>query len=1309
MTSIELFKEREILETPLLLFECELASGAVERWSTHRITWNGHEYEPRILRHNAFELNSYSEHGVDSVSKISMTLSNVDSYFSQIERNIGWKGSRLTVRFVFFDLRTNSPATDSVVIFLGLGNPPDEITERTIRLTFANRLNLQRVQLPEVRIQRRCPWLFPSTAQERQVAVSVTDASRYQPQIRCGYSAGIEGGVGNLDGDAPFTSCNYSRTHCEERGMFREDSEGRPTRRFGGIEFVPADILVRTHGERQFHVSNVVDNQARYNDFVPLVYGTAWYRPPIVFARNDGNLTRMEVLLGMGEIEQVLRVVVNDLEIPQGEAGKDLTATGWFNLIHPGHRSGDFNPDFQDASGMPLGDPYGSMAVLSVVVPNRISDGRSLPTVQVLLEGMRLPRYDEQGQLVDIAFTNNPAWVLLDVLRRSGWKREELDLKSFARTAAYCAEQVQTTDLNGNLRMIPRYQCNLAVTRRRSAAEMVRGIRAGAGLHLTFSRVGLLEVAPEATLAIQHPNPTAWGNSTEPLNGGWPVYEFGDGSTGIGGVLRRENGDPAIRLWSRSTADTPNRLSIEFQDEFNEYQQDSLSVVDADDATVARQEINGALAALGVPNFSQAGRVIRTHLRKTIRGNTYVEFETSVKGLGIRPGDLIAITYLKEGLQREPFRVVRVAPGSNYETVWITAQIHDDHWYDDHDDPFAGAGADRRSANRIGLPRPLVGAIANADGSSDFDVEETTVTSSDGTAAVKLSVRFVPPRRPSMTERTAIVGLSPQIDTLGGALEGGQILYYGVSALGEDGSEGGLSFLVRASIGPGSDTNRVTLTKLSLPQGSVGFVVYRGSDPIRLRKIAESDVPATEFVDTGLEASTVGPPDPNYDHANFYWRFELMPEAPAGIHSENTIGDASLHMLPDEYRGMTVRITGGKGAGQEATIEENSESVLRIAARWRVTPDATSRFVVAESSWRFAATATASPVEFEVPNRVDATVHLLGRSANVYNHECAVELSPITRWRIGGEAGGEWDADVAGAPIFGLSVTGRGTAELGGISFEDLTNTRTIYAGTLTLGYWDELQGPGTIALSQAVSDEAPTLTLSEPGPAQMGDWLQIGPEVMRVDEVRNGGLEYEVVRGSHGTNPESHDEGVPIYHLSRKTLIIPFIRNFFGTPASGSYTYRFSLPSVRIAVAELFVTNTRGSSEPARTSFTATSDFGLRTLAGGQYSIQVEGFLAVQHGAAPPVVIDESHSVRDIFARLREAPTDGPLVLELYQDEELYTTLSIPAGATQSNIVSGSLLPPLRADSELHLAILSVSHGEGSNPGRDLTVVVRL
>ena len=85
---------------------------------------------------------------------------------------------------------------------------------------------------------------------------------------------------------------------------------------------------MRSFGEQGTHLSPVVDNLALYNDYVPLVYGTAWCQPPIVFARNDGNLTHMEVLLGMGPIQGVVTVLVNDIEIPLGVTGTDMTRDG---------------------------------------------------------------------------------------------------------------------------------------------------------------------------------------------------------------------------------------------------------------------------------------------------------------------------------------------------------------------------------------------------------------------------------------------------------------------------------------------------------------------------------------------------------------------------------------------------------------------------------------------------------------------------------------------------------------------------------------------------------------------------------------------------------------------------------------------------------------------------------------------------------------------------------------------------------------------------------------------------------------------
>src|SRR5262249_25455926 len=149
------------------------------------------------------------------------------------------------------------------------------------------------------------------------------------------------------------------------------------------------------------------------------------------------NLTRMEVLLGLGEMQGVLKVLVNDVEIPAGVVGTNMTGTGWYNIPALGARSGACNMDFTDGNGQPGGDPYGSMAYLSVVVPNRINDGSSLPRVSVLAQGLKVPVYGIGSELVGDQFSSNPAWILLDLLRRTGWNSDEIDLGSFAAAAQY--------------------------------------------------------------------------------------------------------------------------------------------------------------------------------------------------------------------------------------------------------------------------------------------------------------------------------------------------------------------------------------------------------------------------------------------------------------------------------------------------------------------------------------------------------------------------------------------------------------------------------------------------------------------------------------------------------------------------------------------------------------------------------------------------------------------------------------------------------------------------------------------------------
>jgi Putative phage tail protein len=1320
MPTIDTLKEQEAPPTPLFLFDCALSSGTTERWATHAVTVDGDAYGARLLKHNLFQLRASSDDGLDGTATISVTLANADSRFSQIERETGFKGAQVTIQFLFYDLVANAAASEARVVFRGVANPADEITESAFRVSFNNRLSLQRIVLPEVQILRRCPWMFPSTLAQRQEALDGGVKGKYSALYKCGYSADITGGAGTLDaahGHAPFTSCDFTRPACIQRGMFDVDASSLVTRRFGGLEFVPPQISVRSFGESGSHVSAVQDNLAVYNDYVPLVYGTAWYQPPIVFARNDGNLTRMEVLLGMGEVERAIKVIVNDIEIPEAQSGADMTATGWFSVVTAGARDGAFDANFADGSGNPLGDPYGNMAMMSVVVPNRISNGQSLAKIRVLIDGLKLEQFDESGVTRGESFTNNPAWVLLDVLRRSGWLTSEVDLASFASAAAYCGAAITTTDLNGNSVATPRFECNLVLQDRRSAAEVAKGIRAGSTLMLTYSSEGLLALRVENTLALQQASLPDGSNSTATLDGGWPAYEFSDGSATFSGLVRKANGDPAIRLWSQSTAAAPNRLTVEFQDEFNEYQQDSLALVDVDDALLTDRQVTAAYAALGLPNFDQATRVLQLQLNKSIDGYTLIDFETTVKGVGLSPGDLITVTYLKEGLERQPFRITRLSPGENFQTLMVTAQWHDDAWYTSGG--ALGAGTRRQPGSGVGLPRPLVGSVLDAHGIEQFGITESTSESTDGSFTVTLSTEFVPPVHGSASSvGIPLLSLNAAVNTTGGTIKAAQTLYYAISAVDGSGAETALSFIVPATIPSGPNTNAVTLSGLSFSSGTASFHVYRGMNPVELLSIASGVAVATSYTDAGATATLLGPPDENYYHANFYWRMELQPEVGVNVHSATTIGNSTLGMLTNDFMGAIVRITRGKGVAQERAVLGNTATMLTVSPAWAVEPDTTSFFVVANATWNFGGSSATSPVSVNVPNQTESTVEILGRSANVMNQESAPELNPLTRWQIGGAAGGGVDADVPAAPVFGLNLAGQGTVDLVGISFTDLTNTHTISAGTLALHYWDELSSPSTFSLASGVSSTATTIMLGAAGPAIVDDLIQIEGEILFVTGTLSGGTQYQVTRGSHGSTAATHASTSLIYHLKRNIMIVPFVGDFFGSPASGSYASSIFLPHARIAAADFFVTNVRGNSPDSTASFGATTDLGLRTLSSGQFSIQVEGYLATQTGAAPPLVIDTAHAVRDISAVLNEAPRQptgsspgtNTLQLQLRVGSTVYCTLNFDDGSTTSNAaVNGFGLAPLVAGSQLVLDVISV-HGEpDSLPGRDLTVTVRL
>ena len=284
---------------------------------------------------------------------------------------------------------------------------------------------------------------------------------------------------------------------------------------------------------------------------MPLVYGTVRFPAPVIWAWNDGNYLICEVLVGSGPIQGVLSVWVEGIQLPLGVAGVDMSATGWYDVLTTGGRNGAFDPNFKDGQGNPISDPHGSLAVLSVHVPSGLVSSNRLPTIEVLAQGLLLDRYDALGNFLDQFFTNDPAWALLDLLRRCGWQDDEIDLGSFGNAAAYVDQLVAVTDENGNAIQEPVAAFNYALLDRKPAIDIVRGLRQGAELLVRLNQNGQISVMVEGTIGEQQPVQLACSNATASLNGGWPSFEANDGTTDDvhdpGWKGRRYRAEPVLR------------------------------------------------------------------------------------------------------------------------------------------------------------------------------------------------------------------------------------------------------------------------------------------------------------------------------------------------------------------------------------------------------------------------------------------------------------------------------------------------------------------------------------------------------------------------------------------------------------------------------------------------------------------------------------------------------------------------------------------------------------------------------------------
>lgn len=444
-------------------------------------------------------------------------------------------------------------------------------------------------------------------------------------------------------------------------GDITRDQAGRATGRFGGITWVPSQQKVEG---RQYTTGAWLtlfnqSNDAIFGSYWHQVYGEQLVPCRVVNTSTFPNITKGEAVIcfapdGQVNIDEVIGVEINGVIVPMNNPSDPNFSCYWINQ---GGRNGAVSP----AAGYGgSGDCYGSLACIGFTVPYELAGPGQTPTVNVLTQAAPIATVEIVSGVPTIPYriaSCNPVWQLLDLIQYGNYTFADCDLVSFANAAAICDANINFIDQNGASASHSRFRSMFLLNgdQRTVLATVLTGLRNNCGLLLVpNSASGLLQVFIEGTLADQQPSPVAGSNDNTPVAS---VQADGTAANGYYAYVFTEADieSGSLSVSTLDTVDVPNKVFMQFQDENNQWQTDSISIIDPDAyAAAGNQEIDSQTSILGICNFDQAQRRGNVILAKGNRGNDrddadgteILDFVTTMKGIHLtsRPGLICAIS-----------------------------------------------------------------------------------------------------------------------------------------------------------------------------------------------------------------------------------------------------------------------------------------------------------------------------------------------------------------------------------------------------------------------------------------------------------------------------------------------------------------------------------------------------------------------------------------------------------------------------------------------------------------------------------------
>ena len=879
------------------------------------------DYYSRVLDQSLGELQALSAQGINRVPAVTLKLANGDQDLwgnYELDPGPGFRGAFLMMRLCQWQVGTSNFSSDAPIKFIGTCDAAYLEDEVTLVVQATNSHNTATVKVPDVPVQNRCPWPFPQTAAQRLDGAT----NRGSQFWNCGYCPdqgftdpdGNGGPLGNkgdpnltlpdgtqlTDANGVYVSCDYTRssgpggdqtvgcmarlgnygaTNIAPDGDIAHDQAGRATARFGGIQWSPANRLIRS---RSYETGAWIDalqiaNTSILGGWHNIVYGQQFVTPKVANILEDGNSTRAEAVLCFGQVgvskqssANVAKLIVNGVQVPWiGDTRDYVFCWDWVAL---GTRSGGLNAGQQFLN---QGDCYGSLATIVFAVYRDLWDGGGAPNVQALIVAGALVRWNG-SQLVrdysplinegDQTVRFSAAWVLMDLLVRANFQYSDLDLDTFASAADFTDTFIHYRNINGIDSTHARYMCEFALTQRATAAEVIDSVLRCFDAYLVLSdQTGKLQLRIRKTLADQQPAPIPGSNDTDPvpslhaeslpsaIGAGTGYYAFRFDESTIAREGDRPDGNIQISMVPSANSQTPNEILIGFQDTANQYVQDSLTQLEPMSAArcggtplggqPGSANVPETMNVRGVNNFDQAYRIANRYLWEQNYGNEIgdargtrrfvIGVKSGVQVSHLNIGDIVRLAYEPLGLD-QAFRVYSIGPGKDFESCRVGIAWHEDEWYTDvfAQSPYpyySGAGGD--GARRPPYPWRPHAVLPNTTSYRDqtawnFAVGQQYAKNTDGSVAVAVVISGSPPEN-------TFNGLTPPQAPLEASASGGNVNDPMIGLLGaicaEDGS-GSLSRpsrFIRGRI-PRSGFFDVDFEGLVWPKKATGWQLFIG-------------------------------------------------------------------------------------------------------------------------------------------------------------------------------------------------------------------------------------------------------------------------------------------------------------------------------------------------------------------------------------------------------------------------------------------------------------------------------------------------